>query len=32
MEDYYDQFLQPCVIIPQQLDDIYLHEAFRKGL
>jgi hypothetical protein len=25
MEDYYDQFLQPCVIIPQQPNDIYLH-------
>ncbi len=32
MEDYYNQFLQRCVIIPQQLDDMYLHEAFREGL
>ncbi len=32
MEDYYDQFLQLCAIILQQLDDIYLREAFREGL
>ncbi len=32
MEDYCDQFLQLCAIIPQQLDDIYLREAFREGL
>jgi hypothetical protein len=32
MEDYYDRFFQLCVVIPQQLNDIYLKEAFRKGL
>jgi len=32
MEDYYDWFLWLCVVIPQQLDDIYFREAFREGL
>ncbi len=32
MEDYYDRFLQLCVVIPQQPNDIYFCEAFRKGL
>ncbi len=32
MEDYYDQFLQQCTLIPQQPDKIYLREAFREGL
>ncbi len=32
MKDYYNQFLRPCVVIPQQPNDIYLCEAFRKGL
>jgi hypothetical protein len=32
MEDYYDKFLQPCAIIPRQLYDIYLREAFKEGL
>ncbi len=32
MEDYYDRFLQLCAVIPQQPNDIYFSEAFRKGL
>ncbi len=32
MEDYYDQFLWLCVVIPQQPNDIYLRKAFREGL
>ncbi len=32
MEDYYDRFLQLCVLITQQPNDVYLHETFRKGL
>jgi hypothetical protein len=32
MEDYYDRFLQLRVIIPRQLDDVYLRETFREGL
>jgi hypothetical protein len=32
MEDYFDQFLQLCAIIPPQLDNSYLREAFREGL
>jgi hypothetical protein len=32
MEDYYDRFLQLCVTIPQQLDDIYMRETLREGL
>jgi len=32
MKDYYNQFLRPCVVIPQQPNDIYLCEAFREGL
>lgn len=30
--DYYDRFLWLCAIIPQQPNDIYLHEAFWDGL
>ncbi len=32
LEDYYNRFLQLCVIIPQQPNDIYLRETFREGL
>jgi hypothetical protein len=32
IEDYYDKFLQLYMVIPQQPHDIYLSEAFRKGL
>jgi hypothetical protein len=32
VEDYYNRFLQLCVIIPQPLRDIYLREAFKEGL
>jgi hypothetical protein len=32
MEDYYDQFLRLCVVIPQQPNNIYLKEGFKKGL
>jgi hypothetical protein len=32
MEDYYDIFLQLCVVIPQQLDDVYMKETFNEGL
>jgi hypothetical protein len=32
VEDYYDRFLWLCVLILQQPDDIYLKEAFWKGL
>jgi hypothetical protein len=31
MEDYYDKFLQLCVI-PQQQNDVYLRETFGEGL
>ncbi len=32
MENYYDWFLQLCVVVPQELDYIYLKDAFREGL
>ncbi len=32
MEDYYDRFLQLCVVIPQQPNDVYLQETFKEGL
>jgi hypothetical protein len=32
MEDYCNKFLQLCVVIPQQPDDVYLWETFREGL
>jgi hypothetical protein len=32
IEDYYDKFLQLCVVIPQQPDDVYLRETFKEGL
>ncbi len=32
MEDYYDKFLQLCVVIPQQPNDVYLQETFKEGL
>jgi hypothetical protein len=32
LENYYDRFLQLCVVIPQQLDDVYLRETFRERL
>ncbi len=32
VKDYYDNFLQLCVVIPQKLDDVYLRETFREGL
>jgi hypothetical protein len=32
VEDYYDRVLRLCVVISQQPHDIYLKEAFRKGL
>jgi hypothetical protein len=32
LENYYDRFLQLCVVIPQQLDAVYLKENFREGL
>jgi hypothetical protein len=32
MEDYYDKILQLCIVIPQQLDDVYLKKTFREGL
>jgi hypothetical protein len=32
VEDYYDKFLKFCVVIPQQLDDVYIKETFREGL
>jgi hypothetical protein len=32
MEDYCNKFLQLCVVIPQQPNDIYLRETFREGL
>jgi hypothetical protein len=32
VEDYYDIFLQLCVIIPQQPNDVYLRETFMEGL
>jgi hypothetical protein len=32
VEGYYGHFLQLCVVIPQQLDDINLKEAFRERL
>jgi hypothetical protein len=32
VEDYYDKFLQLCVIIPQQLDDVYMTKMFKEGL
>jgi hypothetical protein len=32
VKDYYDNFLQLCVIIPQQPNDVYLKETFREGL
>ncbi len=32
MEDYYDRFLQLCVIILQQSNDVYLRKTFREGL
>jgi squalene cyclase len=32
VENYYDWLLQLCVVIPQQLDYIYLKDAFKEGL
>ncbi len=32
VEDYYDKFLQLCVVIPQQPHDMYLRKAFGEGL
>ncbi len=32
MEDYYDNFLQLCVVIPQQQNDAYLRETCGEGL
>jgi hypothetical protein len=32
IKDYYDRFLQLCVVIPQQPDDVYPIKAFREGL
>ncbi len=32
VEDYYDKFLQLCVVIPQQPNDVYLRKTFREGL
>jgi hypothetical protein len=32
VEDYYDKFLQLCIVIPQQPDDVYLIETFKEGL
>ncbi len=32
IENYYDNFLQLYMVIPQQPHDIYLREACRKGL
>ncbi len=30
VEDYYNNFLQLCVVIPQQPNDVYMGESFRK--
>ncbi len=32
IEDYYDNFFQLCVFIPQQPDDVYMRETFKEGL
>jgi hypothetical protein len=32
VKDYFDNFLQLCVVIPQQLYDVYRNETFREGL
>jgi hypothetical protein len=32
MDDYYDNFLQLCVVIAQHPDDVYLRETFKEGL
>jgi hypothetical protein len=32
IKNYYDKFLRLCAIISQPLHDIYLREAFKKGL
>jgi hypothetical protein len=32
IEYYYDIFLQLCVVIPQQPDDVYMKETFKERL
>jgi hypothetical protein len=32
MEDYHDNFLQLCVVIPQQPNDVYIKKTFKEGL
>jgi hypothetical protein len=32
VEKFYDKFLQLCVVIPQQPNDVYLKETFKEGL
>ncbi len=32
VEDYYNNFLQLCAIIPQQPNDVYLRKTFKEGL
>ncbi len=32
MENYYNKFLQLCVVIPQQPNDVYLRETFKERL
>jgi hypothetical protein len=32
MEDYYDFFLQLCVVILQHPNDVYLRKTFKEGL
>jgi hypothetical protein len=32
VEKIYDKFLQLCVVIPQQPNDVYLKETFKEGL